>query len=88
VDPDGARYLGDLGVRLVGADTAAFEQVPGAKHLEVHAELLVARGIPIVENLNLVPLAATGVARFLFVMAPLRLGGATGCPVNPLALLP
>jgi kynurenine formamidase len=85
-----ARWLGDRGVRVTGADTIAYEWLaPGAGHtrLPVHVHLLVERGIHIVEVLDLEELAADGVREFLFVMAPLRLVGATGSPVRPLALV-
>ena len=37
--------------------------------------------------LDLEELAAAGVAEFLFVLSPLKLIGATGSPVRPLALV-
>jgi kynurenine formamidase len=49
--------------------------------------LLVEHGMPILEALNLTELAAAGAWEFLFVMTPLRLAGATGSPVRPLAIL-
>jgi kynurenine formamidase len=49
--------------------------------------LLVEAGIHIIEVMNLGPLAAAGVSEFLFVLAPLKLRGATGSPVRPLAVV-
>jgi hypothetical protein len=47
--------------------------------------------VPLIDNADLGPLAAACRAEdrneFLFVVAPLRAPGATGSPVNPLALL-
>ena len=48
--------------------------------------LLVRAGIPIIENLNLEELAAANVREFVFVCLPLKMRGATGSPVRPIAL--
>jgi kynurenine formamidase len=69
----------------VGSDTVAFERVP-APDMPVHVHLLFERGIHLIEALNLEELAAAGVNEFLFVGAPLKLEGATGAPLRPLAL--
>jgi kynurenine formamidase len=84
----GARMLRAAGVCAVGSDTPAFEKVPAPNQLAAHAELLVDGGIPILECLALAELAELAPAHFLFVCAPMRMTGATGCPVNPLALIP
>ena len=55
--------------------------------LFAHAFLLVEKGIYILENLNLERLAAAGHRRFAFVGIPLKLRGATGSPIRPLALV-
>jgi kynurenine formamidase len=52
-----------------------------------HLILLARRGIDIVENLALDTLAASGHHRFYFVCNPLKLVGATGSPVRPLAIV-
>ena len=49
--------------------------------------MLVERGIPIIEMLNLEELAARQGMLSDFVLSPLALLGATGSPVRPLALL-
>jgi kynurenine formamidase len=49
--------------------------------------LLVRRGIYIVENLKTDELAAARAYRFTFVCTPLKLVGATGSPVRPLAVV-
>lgn len=87
---EGAKWLASFGVRAVGSDTIAFEHVsPGSGHslLPVHRILLVEHGIHIIETLDLETLARAKPAEFLFVMAPLKLVGATGSPVNPLAIV-
>jgi kynurenine formamidase len=55
--------------------------------MPVHVHLLVESGIHIIECLNLEQLAADGVGEFLFVGVPMRIRGATGAPVRPLALV-
>lgn len=86
-----ATWLADHRPRAVGADTIAFEHLPsGAGHatLPAHRILLVERGINIIETMDLEELAAEGVHEFALVLAPLRLVGATGSPVRPLAIVP
>jgi kynurenine formamidase len=83
---DGARWLSRRGVFAGGSDTVAFERVPDPD-MPVHVHLLVESGIHLIECLNLEELAAAGATEFLFVAAPLRIEGATGAPVRPLALV-
>jgi kynurenine formamidase len=90
VNEAGAQWLAGRGVSATGSDTLAYEMiVPGEGHrrLPVHRILLVEHGIPIIEMLDLERLSADRVYRFGFVLAPLRLIGATGSPVRPLALV-
>jgi kynurenine formamidase len=86
----GARWLASRGPVAVGADTIAFEQIrPGHGHalLPAHRVLLVEAGIYILEALELEPAAAVQAHEFVFVCSPLKLVGATGSPVRPLALV-
>lgn len=88
--PAGAAWLTDRNVRVAGAETLAFEVIrPGAGHaaLPVHRALLVDAGIHIIEAMNLRDLGATAISEFLFVAVPLKLVGATGSPVRPLAVV-
>jgi kynurenine formamidase len=88
-DESAARWLAERRVRVSGADTIAYEWLaPGAGHskLPVHTILLVEHGIHIVEVMALEQLAANRVYEFLFMLAPLKLMGATGSPVRPLAV--
>jgi kynurenine formamidase len=93
VSAAGSRWLIDKKVAAVGADNMAFD-VMGAADPELkvtlpgHVLLLVRAGIPIIENLNLEELAAAGVSEFVFVCLPLKMRGATGSPVRPIALAP
>jgi kynurenine formamidase len=54
--------------------------------MPVHVHFLVDRGIHIMECLNLEGLAAARVYEFLFIAAPLKIRGATGSPIRPLAV--
>lgn len=83
---DGAQWLIDRGVSMVGSDTPAFEVIPSVGD-SVHAMLLVDKAIHIIENLNLESLAEREARRFLFVGLPLRMVGATGSPLRPIAVL-
>lgn len=82
----GARWLSEQRPVAVGSDTVAFERVP-APDMPVHVHLLFECGIHLIEALNLEELAAAGAKEFLFIGAPLKLEGATGAPMRPLALL-
>jgi kynurenine formamidase len=48
--------------------------------------LICRAGVHIVENLALEELAADGVDEFAFLCLPLKMRGATGSPVRPVAL--
>lgn len=87
---EAARWLASQGARVVGSDTTAFEHIPagmGHSLLPGHRVLLVENGISIIEMLTLERLAAERVYRFGFVLAPLKIVGATGSPARPLALV-
>jgi kynurenine formamidase len=85
VSLEGALWLADKGARCVGSDTYAFEKVP-ASGLPVHVAMLVERGIPIMEMLDLEALARDGVHTFLFIALPLKIVGGTGAPIRPVAV--
>jgi kynurenine formamidase len=87
-----SRWLGERKVRAVGADNMAFDVMSPTPDPELrvtlpgHILLLVRAGIPIIENLNLEELAAEKVYEFAFVCLPLKMRGATGSPVRPIAI--
>jgi kynurenine formamidase len=88
---EAARWLAGREIAVTGAETIAYERIaPGAGHasLPVHRILLVEAGINIVETMLLSGLADAGVTEFQFILAPLKLVGATGSPVRPLAVVP
>lgn len=92
VSAAGSRWLIERKVRAVGADNMAFDVMSPTPDPELkvtlpgHVLLLVRSGIPIIENLNLEELAAAGVYEFVFVCLPLKMRGATGSPVRPIAI--
>jgi kynurenine formamidase len=80
-----ARWLSSKGIFAAGSDTVAFERVP-AGEMPVHVHLLVENGIHIIEALNLEEISRQRVYEFVFVAMPLKIRGATGSPIRPLAL--
>jgi kynurenine formamidase len=92
-DISAADLLADRGVVAVGSDTETFEVQPApdpgspANPQPVHTRLLIERGIYIMESLDLEGLAADGVHEFLFVALPLKIAGATGSMLDPLAVV-
>jgi kynurenine formamidase len=85
---DAARWLADRDVVTIGADNSSVEAMPWDqdRFLGVHIELLVNRGIHMIENLQLADIARASCHEFLLCVAPLLITGATGCPVNPVAI--
>lgn len=90
VNVDGAHWLSERGVVAVGSDTMNFEHKPSAEliNLPVHVHLLVENGIPIMEMMQLEHLAQAQAYEFTFIAVPLRIGGASGSPIRPLAITP
>ena len=89
-DESAASWLVDHRASVVGAETIAFECIPpGRGHalLPVHRKLIVENGIHIIEAMNLSELAADKEFEFLFVVTPLKVVGATGVPVRPVAVI-
>jgi kynurenine formamidase len=85
-------WLHERDVALIGSDTAQDVHPSGYPGLRspVHAVGIVAMGLWLLDNCDLEPLASACDERsryaFQLVLAPLRLAGATGSPVNPIAL--
>ncbi|HET9085226.1 MAG TPA: cyclase family protein [Candidatus Limnocylindrales bacterium] len=89
---DAAIHLADAGMAVFGSDTGGTEPQPVVDWTRtVHVELLTRRGIHLVEWMDLDPLATTlaehGRTDFLFIAVPLRIRGATGSWVRPIALI-
>jgi len=87
IDVTAARALATAQVVAAGSDTFAFEASGLEVPLQPHVELISRAGVFIMEMLDLRELAARGSAEFFVVVAPLRITGATGSPVNPLAFV-
>lgn len=88
-DESAAAWLIERNIRMTGAETIAYECIyPERGHalLPVHRMLLVESGIHIIEVMNLTELAAAQIYEFLFVLTPLKVVGATGVPVRPVAI--
>jgi len=75
--PDGAQYLVDLGVDLVGVDYLSVEQFHSGHH-RTHRTLLE-RSVVIVEGLDL---SAPSPGQYQFICLPLRLEGCDGAPAR------
>jgi len=92
VHGDASRWLAAQRPLAVGADNMAWDVI-GLKDdalgctLPGHIIFLVRSGIYIIENLKLDELAAARQYAFTFVCAPLKLVGATGSPVRPIAII-
>jgi kynurenine formamidase len=92
VAKSGSIWAAEQQVFAVGADNMAWDAMQErdpdtGMTLFGHAHLLVTHGIHIIENLNLEELAAAGHHQFCFVAVALKLRGATGSPIRPLALV-
>lgn len=85
-----AKWLAEKGeVMMLGADNYGLESFPSMtpdNFAPVHTYLLAEKGMPFFEMVWLEELAEDRVYEFLFVGAPLKLRGASGAPVRPLAI--
>jgi kynurenine formamidase len=84
-----AEWLVKLDPALVGADNGPVEVSPNPdKDLSLpgHQIFLVVNGVHILENLKLDELAAKKVYEFAFSLQPLKIQGATGSTVAPMAI--
>jgi arylformamidase len=75
--PDGAQYLVDQGVELVGIDYLSIEQFHSGHHL-THRTLLE-RSVVIVEGLDL---SVPPPGEYQFICLPLRIEGCDGAPAR------
>lgn len=91
VSLEATRWIAKRSVRAVGSDNASWElsdardsksgiTIPG------HVVLLVENGIHLIEHMYLEELSRDRCYEFLFVCTPLKLKGATGSPVRPIAI--
>ena len=85
---DAVSFVDDHEIAVVGSDNAAIECIPfdGNEFLTVHIQLLVRRGVTLLEHLYLAELAADGCHEFLLSVGALKVTGAAGSPINPIAI--
>lgn len=92
-DISAARWLSQSGVVATGTDTETYEVQPApdpgnpSNPQPVHTHLLIENGIYLFESLYLEELAAAQAYEFLFIALPLKIAGATGSMVDPLAII-
>jgi kynurenine formamidase len=91
-DVSAARWLLERHIVATGTDTETYEVQPApdpgtpANPQPVHTLLLIEHGVYLMESLDLEALARDRVYEFLFVALPLKIRGATGSPVRPVAI--
>jgi kynurenine formamidase len=88
VEIETARWLTSLNIVVVGADNEAVEKTPSGDEdnwLPGHCHFLTEAGVPQIECLNLEEMSRDKLYEFAFIGAPIRLRGATGAPIRPLA---
>jgi kynurenine formamidase len=92
-DISAARWLLERGVVATGTDTETYEVQPApdpgptGNPQPVHTLLLIQNGVYLMESLDLEELARQRVYEFLFVALPLKIRGATGSMVDPVAVI-
>jgi kynurenine formamidase len=92
-DLSAARWLLDQGVVAVGSDTETFEVQPApdlgspANPQPVHTLLLIENGIYLFESIYLEEISREGIYEFLFIALPLKIEGATGSMLDPVAIV-
>lgn len=87
VGADAAIWLYERGMRLLGTDTSGTEPHPiRDEHHTTHTALLVERGVHLLEILDLEGLASAHPHAFALICLPLKLVGATGSWVRPIAI--
>lgn len=79
----------DQEIMLLGADNLSFEAFPPEREdnwVPVHTYLLAEKGVMFMEQMDLEKLAADQVYEFAFIAASLKLRGASGSPMRPIAI--
>ena len=84
-----AEWLVKQDPMVVGSDNWGVEVVHNpdpALNEPVHQIMLVVNGVTLIESLKLDDLAARGIHEFAFIVEPLKIKGATGSTVAPIAV--
>lgn len=79
----------DKKIMLLGADNLSFEAFPTERKdnwVPVHTYLLAEKGVMFLEQMDLEELARDRVYEFAFIAASLKLRGASGSPIRPIAI--
>ncbi len=73
---------------MIAADNCCVEVRPSERphSLPIHAMMLIQHGIYLLENLELEALAAARAYEFAFIVQPLKIKGATGSAIAPIAV--
>lgn len=78
----------EMDIMLLGADNLSFEAFPPERAdnwVPVHTYLLAEKGVMFIEQMFLEELSANEVYEFAFIAASLKLRGASGSPMRPVA---
>ncbi|QHT70347.1 cyclase family protein [Rhodocytophaga rosea] len=79
----------EQGIMLLGADNLSFEAFPPERKdnwVPVHTYLLAEKGVMFIEQIYLEDLAQDKVYSFAFIGASMKLRGASGAPMRPIAI--
>lgn len=88
VTPEGALWLYEQGMAVLGTDTTATEPYPFPDPTHTtHVAMLVEKGVHLLEILDLDEIARDRMFEFLFICLPLKIVGATGSWVRPIAIV-
>lgn len=90
INLDGAKWLiEDQQVMLLGADNLSLEAFPPERSdnwVPVHTYLLAEKGVMFIEQMFLEELAKDKIYEFAFIATSLKLRGASGAPMRPIAI--
>jgi kynurenine formamidase len=89
LDLKSARYLlEDIGAMILGTDTISIDVLPFEEDtfLPVHCYMCATAGAQIIECLDLEAVSREKIYEFAFLGFPLKLRGATGAPIRPVAV--
>ena len=90
--PTAMRWLHEREIAILGSDGDNDSRPSPVEGIAspIHALAIAGMGLLLVDNLNLEDLGSVceelGRWEFLFMLAPLRIPGGTGSPVNPIAV--
>lgn len=86
---EAAKWLTAQGISAIAADQECVEVGPSQHEdnwLPGHCHFLAEAGVPMIELVNLEELSRDEVGEFCLIAAPIRLRGASGAPLRPIAL--